>query len=371
MIPDSSYAAIYDEAIKFCKENGAVNPTSVGTVQNVGLMAQKAEEYGSHPTTFEVPSNGKMRVIGANGDILHEHSVESGDIWRMASTRKAAIENWVQLAIERQDLEGCEAIFWLDECRAHDLELIKVVTPMLDVAGCADNFSIMAPREATRVTFETTHSGHNSIAITGNVLRDYLTDLFPILELGTSAKMLSIVKLMNGGGLFETGAGGSAPKHVEQLLEKNHLRWDSLGEFCALGESLKYFGLVNNNPKATTLGAAVDAATQGILDHNKSPGRKVGQLDNRDSHFFFALYWAQAIAEQNRDFELATYFAPLAEALLSNQDTIIDELRAGRGTAVDLGGYYHSDVSKTVAVMAPSETLNNILLKSLEFKSSI
>ncbi|MBT4999966.1 MAG: NADP-dependent isocitrate dehydrogenase [Tateyamaria sp.] len=371
VIPDSSYAAIYDEAIKFCKENGAVNPTSVGTVQNVGLMAQKAEEYGSHPTTFEVPSDGKMRVIGSNGDILHEHSVESGDIWRMASTRKAAIENWVQLAIERQDLEGCEAIFWLDEYRAHDLELIKVVTPMLDVAGCADNFSIMAPREATRVTFETTHSGRNSIAITGNVLRDYLTDLFPILELGTSAKMLSIVKLMNGGGLFETGAGGSAPKHVEQLLEKNHLRWDSLGEFCALGESLKYFGLVNNNPKATILGAAVDAATQGILDHNKSPGRKVGQLDNRDSHFFFALYWAQAIVEQNRDFELATYFAPLAEALLSNQDTIIDELRAGRGTAVDLGGYYHSDVSKTGAVMAPSETLNNILLKSLEFKSSI
>lgn len=361
VIPDSSYAAVYDEAVKFCKANGAVDPTTVGTVQNVGLMAQKAEEYGSHPTTFEIPADGTVRMIAANGDVLHEHTVEAGDIWRSASTRKAPIENWVQLAIDRQKAEGCDAIFWLDETRAHDAELIKMVKPLLAAAGATDNFRIMAPREATRVSFETTHAGKDSIAVTGNVLRDYLTDLFPILELGTSAKMLSIVKLMNGGGLFETGAGGSAPKHVEQLVEQNHLRWDSLGEFCALGESLKYFGIVNDNAKATILGAAVDAATQGILDHNKSPGRKVGQPDNRDSHFFFALYWAQALAEQSQDADLAAHFAPIAKALASKQDVITAELGTGRGTAVDLAGYYHTDDAKTAAVMAPSATLSEIL----------
>jgi isocitrate dehydrogenase len=324
-------------------------------------MAQKAEEYGSHPTTFEIPADGTVRMIAANGDVLHAHTVEAGDIWRSASTRKAPIENWVQLAVERQKSEGCDAIFWLDETRAHDAELIKMVKPLLAAAGATDKFRIMAPREATRVSFETIYAGKNSIAVTGNVLRDYLTDLFPILELGTSAKMLSIVKLMNGGGLFETGAGGSAPKHVEQLVEQNHLRWDSLGEFCALGESLKYFGMVNDNAKATVLGAAVDTATQGILDHNKSPGRKVGQPDNRDSHFFFALYWAQALAAQTENADLAARFAPIAAALESNADKITAELGAGRGAAVDLGGYYHSDEAKTSAVMAPSATLNQIL----------
>ena len=241
VIPDSSYAAVYDEAINYCKETGSLDPTTSGTVQNVGLMAQKAEEYGSHPTTFEAPASGIIRMIAANGDILHEHRVEKGDIWRSASTKKAPIENWIQLAIERQKTEGCGAIFWLDKTRAHDAELLKMVLPMLIATDTLDNFQIMASREATRTSFETIRRGENTIAITGNVLRDYLTDLFPILELGTSAKMLSIVKLMNGGGLFETGAGGSAPKHVEQLTEQNHLRWDSLGEFCALGESPKIF----------------------------------------------------------------------------------------------------------------------------------
>ncbi|PUB19007.1 NADP-dependent isocitrate dehydrogenase [Yoonia sediminilitoris] len=361
VIPDSSYAPVYDAAIADCKENGALDPTTAGTVQNVGLMAQKAEEYGSHPTTFEVPADGIVRMIAANGDILHEHTVEAGDIWRSANTRRAPIENWVELAIERQAAEGCDAIFWLDETRAHDAQLIKLVVPLLAAAGVSDKFRIMAPRAATSVSFETIRAGKNTIAVTGNVLRDYLTDLFPILELGTSAKMLSIVKLMNGGGLFETGAGGSAPKHVQQLVEQNHLRWDSLGEFCALGESLKYFGSVNDSAKARLLGVAVDAATQGILDNNKSPGRKVGQPDNRDSHFFFALYWAQALAEQTEDAALAAHFAPIAEALAANEAKITDELAAGRGTAVDIGGYYHSDPIKTAAVMAPSATLNQIL----------
>ncbi len=361
VIPDSSYAAVYDEAIANCKAEGALDPTTAGTVQNVGLMAQKAEEYGSHPTTFEIPAAGVVRMIAANGDILHEHEVEAGDIWRSASTKAAPIENWVQLAIERQKAEGCEAIFWLDETRAHDAQLIALVTPMLAAAGVADKFRIMTPRDATRVSFQTIRRGENSIAITGNVLRDYLTDLFPILELGTSAKMLSIVKLMNGGGLFETGAGGSAPKHVQQLMEQNHLRWDSLGEFCALGESLKYYGRVNGNDKALVLGKAVDAATIGILDHDKSPGRKVGQPDNRDSHFYFALYWAQALAAQSDDADLAAHFAPIAEALASHEAQITSEFAAGRGVAVDLGGYYHTDPEKTAQVMAPSATLNGIL----------
>ncbi|WP_299621933.1 NADP-dependent isocitrate dehydrogenase [uncultured Tateyamaria sp.] len=361
VIPDSSYAAVYDETIAYFKETGALDPATAGTVQNVGLMAQKAEEYGSHPTTFQIPADGTVRMIAANGDELHSHVVEAGDIWRSASTRKAPIENWIELAIERQAAEDCQAIFWLDATRAHDAELIKMVEPALMEAGLTDKFQIMAPREATRVSFEAIREGKTSVAITGNVLRDYLTDLFPILELGTSAKMLSIVKLMNGGGLFETGAGGSAPKHVQQLVEENHLRWDSLGEFCALGESLKYFGAVNGNAKATVLGKAVDAATQGILDHNKSPGRKVGQPDNRDSHFFFALYWAQALAAQSDDAELAAHFTGIAAALTENEDKIVAELSEGRGAAVDLGGYFHSDPAKSAAVMAPSATLNGIL----------
>ncbi len=361
VIPDSSYAGVYEEAINFFKENGALNPATAGTVQNIGLMAQKAEEYGSHPTTFEIPHDGTVRMIAANGDVLHEHSVSTGDIWRSASARKAPIEDWVRLAISRQKAEGCEAIFWLDETRAHDAELIKYVKPILESEGVADNFRILAPQEATRASLETIWSGKNSIAVTGNVLRDYLTDLFPILELGTSAKMLSIVKLMNGGGLFETGAGGSAPKHVQQLVEENHLRWDSLGEFCALGESLKFLGEAKDNQKARILGEAVDAATQGVLDHDRSPGRKVGQPDNRDSHYYFALYWAQALAEQSGDSELAAHFAPIAKDLAENEETIVAELRADRGKAVDIGGYYHTDPAKTAAVMRPSATLNRII----------
>ena len=330
-------------------------------MQNIGLMAQKAEEYGSHPTTFEIPADGTVKMIAANGDVISEHNVEANDIWRAASARKAPIEDWVQLAIDRQKAEGCEAIFWLDGDRAHDAELIAYVKPILEAKGVADKFQIMSPAKATRQTLETIRKGESSIAITGNVLRDYLTDLFPILELGTSAKMLSIVKLMQGGGLFETGAGGSAPKHVQQLVEENHLRWDSLGEFSALGESLKFLADQKNNEKARILGKAVDTATQGVLDNNKSPSRKVGEPDNRASHYYFALYWAQALASQTDDTAMAKHFAPIAEKLGTNESKILDELAAVQGTPVDLGGYYHSDPTKTEAVMRPSPTLNAII----------
>lgn len=361
VIPDSSYAAVYEESVRYFKETGALAPSTAGTVQNVGLMAQKAEEYGSHPTTFQIPQDGTVRIVLANGDVLHQHKVEAGDIWRAASTRQAPIEDWVNLAISRQKAEGCQAIFWLDETRAHDAELIKYVQPILDAAGASDRFQILAPREATRLTLETIRKGENSIAITGNVLRDYLTDLFPILELGTSAKMLSIVKLMNGGGLFETGAGGSAPKHVQQIMEENHLRWDSLGEFCALGESLKFLAEAKGNAKARVLGEAVDVATQGVLDNNRSPLGKVGQTDNRDSHFYFALYWAQALAAQTADAELAAHFAPIAEALAENESTIVAELAADQGKPADLGGYYHPDPARLEAVMRPSATFTRII----------
>ncbi len=361
VIPDSSYAAVYEEAINYFKATGALDPATAGTVQNIGLMAQKAEEYGSHPTTFEVPADGVMRIVLANGDVLHQHEVATGDIWRAASTRQAAIEDWIRLAIARQKAEGCQAIFWLDAARPHDAQLINHVRPALAAAGVSDKFQILAPREATRLTLETIRKGETSIAITGNVLRDYLTDLFPILELGTSAKMLSIVKLMQGGGLFETGAGGSAPKHVQQLMEENHLRWDSLGEFCALGESLKFLAEVNGNKKAKVLGDAVDAATQAVLENNKSPLPKVGQTDNRDSHFFFALYWARALASQTQDAELAAHFKPIAETLGANEANILAELRAARGNPVELGGYYHTDSGKTAAVMRPSATFNQIM----------
>ena len=361
VIPDSSYAAVYDEAVAYFRETGALDPATSGTVQNVGLMAQKAEEYGSHPTTFEIPTDGTVRLIASNGDILHEHAVQAGDIWRAASTRKAPIEDWVKLAISRQKAEGCQAIFWLDQTRAHDAELIRYVTPILETAGVADKFRIMAPRDATRLSLETIRKGDNSIAVTGNVLRDYLTDLFPILELGTSAKMLSIVKLMNGGGLFETGAGGSAPKHVQQLVAENHLRWDSLGEFCALGESLQFLAESKGNSKAKVLGEAVDAATLGILDHNKSPGRKLGQPDNRDSHFYFALYWAQALSAQSDDADLAAHFGPMADALAENEAAIVAEFAAARGGATDTGGYFHTDDAKTELVMRSSPTLNGII----------
>ncbi len=361
VIPDNSYAPVYDETIKFFKENGKLNPATAGTVQNIGLMAQKAEEYGSHPTTFELPEAGTVRMILDDGTVLHEHAVEAGDIWRSAATRKAPIEDWVNLAISRQKAEGCRAIFWLDKDRAHDAELLAYVEPILAAHGMTDKFEIMAPRDATRASLETITKGDNTIAVSGNVLRDYLTDLFPILELATSAKMLSIVKLMNGGGLFETGAGGSAPKHVQQLMEQNHLRWDSLGEFCALGESLHFLADAKGNDKARVLAQAVEDATQGILDDSRSPSRKVGEPDNRDSHYWFARYWANALAKQTNDPELAAHFVPIADALSAQEQQILSELAAAQGPAVDLGGYYRTDAAKTTAVMRPSETLNSIM----------
>ncbi|MBE9637045.1 NADP-dependent isocitrate dehydrogenase [Salipiger mangrovisoli] len=361
VIPDNSYAPVYDASIEFFKANGKLNPATAGTVQNIGLMAQKAEEYGSHPTTFEIPEAGTVKMILDDGTVLHSHAVDAGDIWRSASARKAPIEDWVNLAIDRQKATGYRAIFWLDASRAHDAELIAYVKPILEAKGVADKFEIMAPREATIASLETITKGENTIAITGNVLRDYLTDLFPILELATSAKMLSIVKLMNGGGLFETGAGGSAPKHVQQLVEENHLRWDSLGEFCALGESFKFLADQKGNEKARVLGDAVDAATQGILDHDRSPSRKVGEPDNRDSHYWFARYWAEALATQTGDAEMAAHFAPIAKALAEGEAAIVAELAAVQGKPADLGGYYHGDAQKTAAVMRPSATLNGIL----------
>ena len=361
VIPDRCYASVYDETINFFKANGALDVTTAGSVANVGLMAQKAEEYGSHPTTFEAPAEGEIRITLANGDTLHAHAVEAGDIWRSCTVKKAPIENWIQLAMDRQRLTGSEAIFWLDANRAHDAELIKYVQPALEAAGVADKFVTLAPREATAQSLKTITAGKDSIAITGNVLRDYLTDLFPILELGTSAKMLSIVKLMNGGGLFETGAGGSAPKHVQQLVEENHLRWDSMGEFCALGESLNFLADSKGNAKAGVLGVAAEAATQGILDDNRSPSRKVGQPDNRDSHYWFARYWAEALAAQSDDAGLAAEFAPVAKALADGEASILAELAAAQGPAADIGGYYRPSVELKAKVMRPSATLNAII----------
>ena len=361
VIPDNSYAPIYDEAIKFFKANGKLNPATVGTVQNLGLMAQKAEEYGSHPTTFEIAEAGTVKMVLQDGSVLHETAVEAGDIWRSASTRKAPIEDWVNLAIERQKTTGFRSIFWLDENRAHDAELIAYVKPILEAKGVTDKFEIMNPADATRASLETITKGENTIAVSGNVLRDYLTDLFPILELATSAKMLSIVKLMQGGGLFETGAGGSAPKHVQQLQEENHLRWDSLGEFCALGESFKFLAETKNNARAKILGDAVEDATQGILDNGHSPSRKVGEPDNRDSHYWFARYWADALAAQTDDAGLADEFAPIAAALAENEAKIIAEMAAAQGKAADTGGYFHADPTKRDAIMRPSATLNAII----------
>tara|TARA_B100001057_G_scaffold444291_1_gene481107 strand:+ start:5405 stop:7618 length:2214 start_codon:yes stop_codon:yes gene_type:complete len=361
VIPDNSYAPIYDETIKYFKETGALDPKTSGAVANVGLMAQKAEEYGSHPTTFEIKKKGVVQYVLENGEILHQHRVKTGDIWRSSTAKKEAIIDWVKLAITRQQETSSQAIFWLDQNRPHDAELIKYVKPALERKNLAHNFLIMAPREATRLTLETIRAGQDSIAITGNVLRDYLTDLFPILELGTSAKMLSVVKLLSGGGLFETGAGGSAPKHVQQLNEENHLRWDSLGEFCALGESLNFLAKTNDNPKAAVLGAAVETATQEVLSRNKSPSRKVGEEDNRTSHFYFALYWAKALSKQTQDLEMSQYFEPIAKDLIENEERILQELMEPQGKEVDLGGYYHTDPIRVRAIMRPSETLNNII----------
>jgi len=362
VIPDSSYAPVYAETIEFCKANGAFDPAKMGTVPNVGLMAQKAEEYGSHPQTFMAVSDGTMRVIAANGDTLHEHSVEQGDIWRMCMVKDAPVRDWVKLAVSRARLSGMPVIFWLNQDRAHDAQLIMKVNAYLkdhDTDGL--KIDILAPAAATRTTCEQISRGDDVIAATGNVLRDYLTDLFPILEVGTSAKMLSIVPLMNGGGLFETGAGGSAPKHVQQMVEEGHLRWDSLGEFCALAASLEHLGQAKNNKKAQVLGDALDKATEKLLLEDKSPRRKVGELDNRGSHFFLARYWAEALVAQTDDADLKAHFAPIAEALSANETDILNELSATEGKPVDLGGYYHADPSKVTAAMRPSATLNGII----------
>ena len=357
-IPDNSYACVYDETVKYFKETGTLNVTTCGAVSNVGLMAQAAEEYGSHGTTFELPADGVVRIVLASGEVLHEHAVEKGDIWRSATAKKAPILDWIQLGIARFKATGAGA-FWLDANRAHDRELIAYVKPALAAAGV--EIPILDPRAATRYSFETMRAGKDCVTITGNVLRDYLTDLFPILELGTSAKMLSIVKLMNGGGMFETGAGGTAPKHVQQVQEENHLRWDSLGEFCALGESFNFLAEAKGKPQAAVLGAAVDAAVQGVLDNNRSPRGRVGQDDKRTSHYWFARYWAEALAAQTTDAALAAHFAPIAKALADGEAAILAELHGAEGVPADLGGYYHLDPVKLAAVMRPSGTLNAII----------
>jgi isocitrate dehydrogenase len=362
VIPDSSYAPLYAETVEFCKEHGAFDPTTMGTTPNVGLMAQKAEEYGSHDKTFEIQAAGTVRVVDADGTALLEHRVEAGDIWRACQTKDAPIRNWVELAVSRARATGWPAVFWLDETRAHDAELIKKVKSQLaelDTEGLT--IEILPVAEATRYTLKRAKAGEDTISVTGNVLRDYLTDLFPILELGTSAKMLSIVPLMNGGGLFETGAGGSAPKHVQQLVKENHLRWDSLGEFLALAVSLEFLADATDNARARVLGRTLDAATGTLLETGRSPSRKVGELDNRGSHFYIALYWAQELARQTEDADLAAIFAPLAEKLAAAEETIVGELNGVQGEPVDLGGYYYVDRTKTDSVMRPSSTLNEAL----------
>ena len=362
LIPDSSYAGIYTATIDFCKENGAFDPTTMGTVPNVGLMAQKAEEYGSHDKTFEMESNGRVDVVDSNGIVLTSHAVEAGDIWRMCQVKDAPIQDWVKLAVSRAKASNLPTVFWLDSKRAHDAELIeKVKTYLKDHDTNGLELHIMSPIEATHFTLSRLKKGEDTISVSGNVLRDYLTDLFPILEVGTSAKMLSIVPLMNGGGLFETGAGGSAPKHVEQFISENHLRWDSLGEFLALAVSLEHFSQVNNNTKAAVIGDALDIATERLLDEKKSPSRRVNELDNRGSHFYLALYWAEAIASQDIDPELKAEFKIIAEALLENQAIIIEELISVQGQSVSTGGYYLPNVDKTNKAMRPSATLNNII----------
>ncbi len=362
MIPDRNYAGIYQATIDFCKEHGAFDPTTMGTVSNVGLMAQKAEEYGSHDKTFEIPASGTVRVTDAAGSILLEHQVEQGDIWRMCQTKDIPIQDWVKLAVTRARLTGQPAIFWLDENRAHDAKLIdKVGTYLKDHDTQGLNIQIMSPFEATLYSLERVKAGENTISVTGNVLRDYLTDLFPILELGTSAKMLSIVPLLAGGGLFETGAGGSAPKHVEQVLKENHLRWDSLGEFLALAVSLEDMAQKTGNAKISVLADALNTANSQFLNNDKSPSRNVGELDTRGSHFYLTMYWAQALASQTDDAELKAMFMPVAEQLTSNEDMIVAELNSAQGNAVDLGGYYLPDSSLAAQVMRPSATLNAVI----------
>ncbi len=362
VIPDSSYSGVYSATIDFCKEHGAFDPRTMGTVPNVGLMAQKAEEYGSHDKTFEMTGNGHVRVTDKDGNVVLEHAVEEGDIWRMCQVKDAPIRDWVKLAVTRSRLSGMPAVFWLDKNRAHDAQLIKKVETYLkdhDTNGL--EIHIMSPIEATKFTLQRMKDGKDTISVTGNVLRDYLTDLFPILELGTSAKMLSIVPLMNGGGLFETGAGGSAPKHVQQFMEENHLRWDSLGEFLALAVSFEHMAQTTNNKKAQVLADTLDRATGKFLDNGKSPSRKVKELDNRGSHFYLAMYWAQELAAQDDDADLKSRFGKLAEALTSNEAKIVDELNEVQGQPMDIGGYYKPDDNLGFKAMRPSATLNTAL----------
>ncbi len=362
VIPESTFARIYQEMINFCKTHGNFDPTTMGTVPNVGLMAQQAEEYGSHDKTFEIPEAGVARIVADDGTVLLEQHVEEGDIWRMCQVKDAPIRDWVKLAVNRARLSNTPAVFWLDEYRPHEAELIKKVKTYLkdyDLTGL--DIQIMSQTRAMRYTLERIIRGKDTISVTGNILRDYLTDLFPIMELGTSAKMLSIVPLMAGGGLFETGAGGSAPKHVQQLVEENHLRWDSLGEFLALAVSLEDIGDKTGNPKVKILARTLDEATGQLLDNNKSPSPRTGELDNRGSQFYLAMYWAQALAAQTEDKELQAHFAPLAKALTENEQKIVSELKAVQGKPVDIGGYFFADPEKTKAVMRPSATLNQIL----------
>ncbi|WP_339879424.1 NADP-dependent isocitrate dehydrogenase [Pseudidiomarina gelatinasegens] len=362
MIPDRCYAGVYQATIDFCKDNGAFDPATMGTVPNVGLMAQKAEEYGSHDKTFEIPADGTVVVLNKAGETVFSHEVEKGDIWRMCQVKDAPIRDWVKLAVNRSRLSGMPAVFWLDENRAHDAELIKKVNAYLkdhDTDGL--DLRIMAPTEATTHTLARVKEGKDTISVTGNVLRDYLTDLFPILELGTSAKMLSIVPLMNGGGLFETGAGGSAPKHVQQFVEENYLRWDSLGEFLALAASLEHLAQRNNNDRAQILADALDSATSKFLENNKSPARKLGQIDNRGSHFYLGMYWAEALAAQSKDKALAERFGKLAKLLNENEAKIVEELNSVHGHPVEIGGYFQPNPELVDKAMRPSATLNSTL----------
>jgi len=365
VIPDRCYAGVYQATIDFCRQHGAFDPSKMGSVANVGLMAKKAEEYGSHDKTFEIASAGKVRVVDANGKVIFEHKVQAGDLWRMCQTKDVSVRDWVQLAVTRARLTNTPAIFWLDKARAHDAQLImKVQTYLKDHDTAGLDIQILSPIEATLHALGRTKAGLDTISVTGNVLRDYLTDLFPILELGTSAKMLSIVPLLNGGGLYETGAGGSAPKHVQQFVQESHLRWDSLGEFLALGVSIEDLARMHNNNKAAVLAKTLDTATTTLLNADKNPGRAPGELDNRGSHFYLALYWAQALAEQDSDAELKAAFAPLAATLAEQEQAIIAEIAATAGKPADLGGYYLPDDAKAAAAMRPSATFNDALAGS-------
>ena len=362
LIPDRSYAGVYQATIDFCKENGAFDVTTMGNVSNIGLMAKKAEEYGSHDKTFEVAESGTVRVVASDGSVLMQHEVEAGDLWRMCQTKDIPIQDWVRLAVVRARATGAATVFWLDPNRAHDANLIEKVNqylPQHNTEGL--DIQIMSPVDATRHACQRAKDGKDSIAVTGNVLRDYLTDLFPILELGTSAKMLSIVPLLAGGGLFETGAGGSAPKHVQQFLEEGHLRWDSLGEFLALGVSLEDLGQKISSSKVLVLAAALDEAIGTILNEDKSPSRRVNELDNRGSHFYLSLYWARALAVQDKDSELRERFQGIAEQLGEKEEVIVDELNAAQGASIDIGGYYHPDINKVSQAMRPSETFNQVI----------